>query len=48
MCEVANLKVSDVDLGAGILTVRDTKFGKSRLIPVHSSTVVVLGRYKEA
>jgi len=48
VCEVANLKVSDVDLGAGILTVRDTKFGKSRLIPVHSSTVVVLGRYKAA
>lgn len=35
----------DVDLVQGIVTVRQTKFGKSRLIPVHSSTVDKLKEY---
>lgn len=35
----------DVDLLRGILTVRLTKFGKSRLIPVHLSTVEKLAEY---
>ena len=35
----------DVDLLRGILTVRLTKFGKSRLIPVHLSTVEKLTEY---
>ena len=35
----------DVDLTRGILTVRRTKFGKSRLIPAHSSTVDKLAEY---
>ena len=35
----------DVDLLRGILTVRLTKFGKSRLIPVHLSTVEKLEKY---
>jgi integrase/recombinase XerD len=35
----------DVDLTEGILTVRRTKFGKSRLVPVHSSTQEVLRQY---
>lgn len=35
----------DVDLAQGILTVRQTKFGKSRLIPIHSSTVDKLKEY---
>ncbi|MFC1886767.1 tyrosine-type recombinase/integrase [Thermodesulfobacteriota bacterium] len=35
----------DVDLLKGVLTVRLTKFGKSRLIPIHSSTVEKLTEY---
>jgi integrase/recombinase XerD len=35
----------DVDLIRGILTVRLTKFGKSRLIPVHLSTLDKLAEY---
>jgi len=35
----------DVDLNEGILTVRRTKFGKSRLVPVHSSTQERLRQY---
>lgn len=37
----------DVDLTQGILTIRRTKFGKSRLIPVHSSTMDKLVKYNE-
>jgi len=36
----------DVDLTRGILIVRRTKFGKSRLIPVHASTWKALRRYR--
>jgi len=39
------LNRKDVDLLRGILTVRLTKFGKSRLIPVHLSTVEKLAAY---
>jgi integrase len=35
----------DVDLTQAILTVRWTKFGKTRLIPIHSSTVDKLEEY---
>lgn len=38
---------ADVDLDEGILTVRLSKFGKSRLVPVHSSTRDALRRYAE-
>jgi len=37
----------DMDLLRGILTVRLTKFGKSRLIPVHLSTVEKLAEYSQ-
>ena len=40
--EALALKRQDVDLQGGILTVRDTKFGKSRHVPVHASTQRVL------
>jgi len=39
------LNREDVDLVRGILTVRLTKFGKSRLIPIHLSTVEKLAKY---
>ena len=43
--EALNLELRDVDLTAGVLTVRGTKFGKSRLVPLHSSTCKVLADY---
>jgi integrase len=43
--EAIRLDRSDVDLRHGILTVRGTKFGKSRELPVHASTVDALHAY---
>ena len=43
--EAIRLDRDDVDLVHGVLTVRDTKFGKSRELPVHRSTVEVLRDY---
>ena len=43
--ETVRLDRGDVDLGQGLLTIRDSKFGKSRQIPVHPSTVEVLAGY---
>lgn len=45
--EALNLDVEDVDLEAGVLTIRNTKFGKSRLVPVHATTLAVLRRYRQ-
>lgn len=43
--EARNLELKDVDLKAGVLTIRNTKFGKTRLVPLHSSTCTVLANY---
>lgn len=43
--EALNLEVADVDLNEGILTIRNAKFGKSRLLPLHCSTQQVLADY---
>ena len=43
--EALHLTHLDVDLQAGIITVRDTKFRKSRLIPLHPTTTQALQRY---
>ena len=43
--EARNLTLADVDLAAGVLTIRGAKFGKSRLVPLHASTCHVLGAY---
>ncbi|MGA7816240.1 tyrosine-type recombinase/integrase [Caballeronia sp.] len=43
--EARNLKLQDIDLTAGVLTIRGTKFGKSRLVPLHGSTCKVLADY---
>jgi integrase len=43
--EALNLRSSDVDWSEGILTIRDSKFGKSRLIPLHASSLRVLSEY---
>ena len=44
--EAVHLLDSDVDLKSGMLTVRQTKFAKSRQLPLHSSTVEALLRYR--
>ncbi len=39
LSEAMTLAGVDVDLDAGVLTVRQTKFGKSRPVPVHPSVI---------
>lgn len=46
IAEALALRDADVDLKAGVLTVRRGKFGKSRLIPLHPSAVSALARYR--
>ena len=45
--EALHLRPEDVDLSRGLLTVRRTKFRKSRLIPLHPTVVAALKRYAE-
>ncbi len=45
--EVLNLDLGDVDLDQGVITIRNTKFGKSRLVPVHETTCTALRHYRE-
>lgn len=47
MSEGLALDRDDIDLEEGVLTIRRAKFGKSRLVPVHSSTCRALRRYAE-
>lgn len=46
LSEALNLAVRDVDLGASAITVRQTKFRKSRCLPLHSSVIQALGAYR--
>jgi integrase/recombinase XerD len=43
--EARNLELRDVDLKTRLLTVRGAKFGKDRLVPLHTSTCKVLAEY---
>jgi integrase/recombinase XerD len=43
--EARNLELHDVDLEAAVLTIRGAKFGKTRLVPLHTSTCHVLAEY---
>ena len=43
--EALNMQIKDVDWSEGILTIHGTKFGKSRLVPLHPSTGKVLSAY---
>jgi len=43
--EAIRLDRTDADLAAGILTIRQSKFGKSRLVPLHPTTVTALSAY---
>jgi integrase len=45
LSEAMGLEHGDVDLAAGVLTIRLTKFGKSRLAPLHPTTCRALGAY---
>lgn len=43
--EALGLDRRDVDLVQGVLTVRDSKFGKTRELPVHETTSAALAAY---
>jgi len=44
--EALALTNADVDLKGGVLTIRRSKFGKSRLVPLDPSAVAALVRYR--
>lgn len=44
--EAIHLLDADVDLKCGMLTIRQTKFAKSRQLPIHPSTAKALARYR--
>ena len=44
--EAIHLRDADVDFKRGLLMIRQTKFAKSRQLPVHPSTVKALARYR--
>ena len=46
LSEALSLNIGDVDLRRGLLTIRRTKFAKSRQVPLHPSTAKALGRYR--
>jgi integrase/recombinase XerD len=43
--EALNLKPHDIDWNEGLLTIHGSKFGKSRLVPLHASTTEVLANF---
>lgn len=43
--EALSLKIGDVDLPRAVLTIRDSKFFKSRLVPIGSKTIRILTDY---
>ena len=45
--EAIALEDRDLDLERAVLVVRDSKFGKSRLVPLHPTTAAALARYLE-
>ncbi len=45
--EAIHLRDADVDLKCGMLTIRQTKFAKSRQLPIHPSIVTALARYRK-
>ena len=48
LSEGLHLDRDAVDLAHGVLVIRRTKFGKSRLVPIHASTQDALRAYAEA
>jgi integrase len=45
LSEALHLRCGDADLDQGVLTVRNTKFRKSRHVPIHPTVVSALNRY---
>jgi len=45
--EAVRLDRADIDWAEGVLLIRESKFGKSRQVPVLSSTLAALGRYAD-
>ena len=45
LSQACRLEIQDVDLDAGVLTVRHGKYRKSRLVPLHPSTTAALAAY---
>ncbi len=43
--EAIALQRDDVELGAGVITIREAKFDRSRLVPLHPTTTTALGCY---
>ena len=43
--EATGLDRADADLGGGVLTIRDGKFGRSRLVPLHPTVTSALASY---
>jgi integrase len=43
--EALALKLEDIDPDQGVLTIRSAKFGRSRLVPLHPTTRIVLVDY---
>ena len=43
--EAIRLDRTDIDWASAVLTIRESKFGKTRMVPVHGSTLSRLGRY---
>lgn len=46
LSEALNLHVADVDIDQALLTVRGAKLGKTRLVPLHVSSIQVLADYQ--
>lgn len=46
--EIARLDLGDVDLQIGAITIRETKFFKSRILPLSGSVVAALEEYLQA
>ena len=47
LSEACRLTTDDVDLVNSILTIRETKFRKSRLVPLHPTTTQALAHYTD-
>lgn len=47
LSEATGFHRSDVDLDQGVLTIRQSKFGKSRLVPLHPTTSAALCSYAD-
>jgi site-specific recombinase XerD len=46
--EALRLRLADVDLNSGVITIRGTKFYKSRLVPLGADVVQILRKYLAA